>query len=123
MAGGNWMPELVEMAGGRNLFGAAGAHSPWIEFDDIVAADPDVIVVLPCGFSIADARRDMPALTGRTEWHGLKAVRTGRVHVADGHHFFNRPGPRIVESLEILAEMLHSGEFEFGHKGRDWEPL
>jgi len=123
MAGGNWMPELVDMAGGRNLFGEAGAHSPWITFADFAAADPDVIVVLPCGFSIADARRDMPALTGRPEWAGLKAVQTGRVYVADGHHFFNRPGPRIVDSLEILAEMLHPGEFEFGHKGRNWEPL
>jgi iron complex transport system substrate-binding protein len=123
MAGGNWMPELVDMAGGRNLFGEAGAHSPWITFADFAAADPDVIVVLPCGFSIAEARRDMPALTGRREWAGLKAVRNGRVHITDGHHFFNRPGPRIVESLEILAEMLHPDEFDFGHKERNWEPL
>lgn len=123
MAGGNWMPELVAMAGGRNLFGEAGAHSPWIAFEDFAAANPDVIVVLPCGFSIADARRDMPALTGRSEWAALTAVRAGRVYIADGHHFFNRPGPRIVESLEILAEMLHPGEFAFGHEGRHWEPL
>lgn len=123
MAGGNWMPELVDMAGGRNVFGEAGAHSPWVTFDDFIAADPDVIVILPCGFSISDARRDMPALTGRDAWNGLSAVRAGRVFVADGHHFFNRPGPRIVESLEILAEMLHPETFAFGHKGRDWEPL
>ncbi len=123
MAGGNWMPELVDMAGGRNLFGEAGAHSPWIAFEDFAATDPDVIVILPCGFSIADARRDMPALTGRDEWRDLTAVRNGRVFVADGHHFFNRPGPRIVESLEILAEMLHPEIFDFGHKGRNWEPL
>jgi len=123
MAGGNWMPELVDMAGGRNLFGDAGAHSPWIAFEDFAAADPDVIVILPCGFSMADARRDMPALTGHDGWPNLTAVRNGRVFVADGHHFFNRPGPRIVESLEILAEMLHPEIFDFGHRGRNWEPL
>lgn len=123
MAGGNWMPELVDMAGGRNVFGEAGMHSPWVTFADFVAADPDVIVILPCGFSISEARRDMPALTSRDEWNGLTAVRTGRVFVADGHHFFNRPGPRIVESLEILAEMLHPESFDFGHKRQHWEPL
>ena len=123
MAGGNWMPELVAMAGGRSLFGEAGAHSPWVAFEDFVRADPEVVVVLPCGFSIAESRRDMPALTGRNEWAALRAVRTGRVCIADGRQFFNRPGPRIAESLEILAEILHPDEFDFGHKGRNWEPL
>ena len=123
MAGGNWMPELVAMAGGRNLFGEAGKHSPWMTWESLVAADPEAIVVLPCGFDIARARRDMPVLAERPEWNGLKAVKNGRVCIADGNQYFNRPGPRIAESLEILAEMLHPGRVDFGHKGTGWEPL
>ena len=123
MAGGNWMPELVAMAGGRNLFGDAGKHSPWLSWEDVVAADPEVIVILPCGFGMARARAEMPTLTDRPEWAGLRAVRDGRICIADGHHFFNRPGPRIAESLEILAEMLHSADFDFGHRDVGWTPL
>ena len=123
MAGGNWMPELVTMAGGHNLFGEPGKHSPWLSWDAVVAADPDVIVILPCGFGMARARAEMPPLTDRQEWPDLRAVRNGRVCIADGHHFFNRPGPRIAESLEILAEMLHPDAFEFGHEGVGWTAL
>lgn len=120
MAGGNWMPELVEMAGGTNLFGRAGEHSPWMEWDDLWASDPDVIVILPCGFDIARARAEMPALTRLPGWATLRAVREGRVYLTDGNQYFNRPGPRLAESLEILAEILHPDAFQFGHEGRGW---
>lgn len=119
MAAGNWMPSLVEMAGGRPLFGEAGEHSPWLEWTRLRDADPDVIVVLPCGFELDRTQRELPALTERPGWASLTAVREGRVFLADGHRFFNRPGPRLVESLEILAEMLHPG-LDFGHRGRHW---
>ena len=121
MAAGNWMPELVEMAGGVNLFGEAGKHSPWMTWEQLVARDPDVILVLPCGFDIARSRRDLPVLTGRPEWPRLRAVRDGRVFLADGNQYFNRPGPRLVESLEILAELLHPEAFRFGHEGTGWQ--
>ena len=117
MAAGNWMPELVEMAGGVNLFGEAGKHSPWMTWEQLVEREPDVIVVLPCGFDVERSRREMPALTGRPEWPRLRAVRDGRVFLADGNQYFNRPGPRLVESLEILAEILHPEAFRFGHEG------
>ena len=120
MAGGNWMPELVEMAGSRNLFGEAGKHSPWMEWQDIRAADPDVILVMPCGFDIARTLEEMPLMAAREGWSNLKAVREGRVVVADGNQYFNRPGPRLVESLEILAEVCHPGSFDFGHQGTGW---
>lgn len=123
MAGGNWMPELVRMAGGTNLFGTAGAHSPWMTWEALRQADPEVIAVLPCGFDIARTRREMPALTRRADWPGLRAVRTGRVYLTDGNQYFNRPGPRIADSLEILAELLHPEHFDFGHRGRGWVPL
>ena len=123
MAGGNWMPELVTMAGGKNMFGEAGKHSPWMTWEQLRAADPEIIVVLPCGFDIARTRREMPALTDRPDWRALQAVRNGRVYVTDGNQYFNRPGPRIAESLEILAEILHPDDFHFGHEGRGWERL
>src|SRR5260370_19529104 len=104
MAAGNWMPELVELAGGVNLLGEAGKHSPWMTWEQLVVADPDVIVLLPCGFDIARTRRDLHVLTGRPEWPRLKAGRDGSAVVADGHQFFNRPGPRLLESLETVAE-------------------
>jgi iron complex transport system substrate-binding protein len=120
MAGGNWMPELVAMAGGDNLFGDAGQHSPWLAWEALRDADPDVILVLPCGFTLPRALSEMPGLASRPGWPALKAVRTGQVYVLDGHRHFNRPGPRLHESLEILAEILHPAHFHFGHEGRSW---
>lgn len=120
MTAGNWMPELVEMAGGVNLFGEAGKHSPWLEWEDVVARDPDVLVVSPCGFGIARTLEELPLLAARPEWPSLRAVREGRVYVVDGNAYFHRPGPRLVESLEILAEILHPERFQFGHGGTGW---
>ncbi|MGH9815203.1 MAG: cobalamin-binding protein [Candidatus Acidiferrales bacterium] len=123
MAAGNWMPELVEMAGGVNLFGVAGKHSPWMTWEELRAKDPDVIVVLPCGFDIARSRQEMPALTQRPDWRELRALCNSRVYIADGNQYFNRPGPRLADSLEILAEILHPSAFSFGHKGAGWQLL
>jgi iron complex transport system substrate-binding protein len=120
MAGGNWVPELIEMAGGVNLFGEAGKHSPWMTWDELRGRDPDLIVVAPCGFDLARTHREMAALTGRPGWQELRVVRGGRVYLADGNQYFNRPGPRLVESLEILAEVLHPEAFDFGHEGTVW---
>ena len=120
MAGGNWMPELIEQAGGRELLGRAGQPSHWITWDELVAADPDVIMVNPCGFTLERVRGELAPMTGHPAWAGLRAVASGRVYLADGHHYFNRPGPRLVESVEILAEILHPAAFDFGHQGRGW---
>ena len=120
MSAGNWMPELVEMAGGKNLFGEAGKHSPWMTWEGLVEKDPDYIFVLPCGFDIPRTLTEMPLLTERPEWWGLKAVKDERVFVLDGNQYFNRPGPRLVESLEIIAEILHPEIFEFGYEDNGW---
>ena len=122
MAVGNWMPELIDMAGGQCLFGKAGQHSPWLGFEDLVAADPDVIVLSPCGFGLERTLEDLPILSARPEWAALKAVRESRVFAADGNQFFNRPGPRLAETVEILGEMLHPDRFDFGHRGTAWLP-
>jgi iron complex transport system substrate-binding protein len=106
MAAGNWVPELIEIAGGVSAFGEAGRHSPWLDWDDLVAADPDMIVLMPCGFSIEKTRADLHFLTARDGWSSLRAVRNGRVVITDGSQYFNRPGPRIVQSAEILAQAV-----------------
>lgn len=123
MSGGNWMPELVEIAGGKNLFGQSGQHSPWLQFEQLAAADPDVIFVSPCGFGIDRSLQELATLGRNPGWAKLSAVKSGRVFVADGNHFFNRPGPRLVESLEILAEILHPELFAFGHERAAWRRL
>ena len=123
MAAGNWQPELVALAGGRSLFGTAGEHSPWIRWEELRAADPDVIVVLPCGFDLERVRHEMPPLRAQPGWDELRAVREGRVFLTDGNQYFNRPGPRLVESLEILAEILHPDRFPARHHGIGWQPL
>ena len=122
MAAGNWMPELVAMAGGRNLVGEAGRHSPGLEWERLRALDPEVLFVSPCGFDLRRTRADMGGLASRPGWAELRAVQEGRVVLADGVQWFNRPGPRLVESLEILAEILHPERFDLGYRGRAWEP-
>jgi iron complex transport system substrate-binding protein len=118
MSGGHWMPELIAAAGATNLFGESGAQSPWITWEAVAATDPDVILVAPCGYDIPVTMREMGVLAGNAVWSGLRAVREGRVNVADGNAYFNRPGPRLVESAEILAEILHPDICDFGHRGR-----
>ena len=117
MTAGNWMPELVKLAGGTNMLGEAGKHSPPISFEQLASAAPDIIIVSPCGFDVARTLEEMPLLTNNPIWQSLAAVKNDRVFVADGNQFFNRPGPRVVESLEIMAEILHPEHFQFGHDG------
>jgi iron complex transport system substrate-binding protein len=120
MAGGNWMPELIEAAGGASLFGIAGRRSDWMQWPDLAAADPDAIVVAPCGYGLARCLEELPLLEARPGWTGLAAVRSGRVYFADGNAYFNRPGPRLADTAEILAEMLHPDAAGRRHEGRAW---
>ncbi len=123
MAAGNWVPELVTLAGGQSLFGEVGKHSPWLAWEELRAADPDVMVILPCGFDIERSRAELPPLLEQPGFEELAAVRSGRVAVVDGNQYFNRPGPRLVDSLEILAEILHPDHFPANHAGKAWQPL
>lgn len=123
MAGGNWVPELIAMAGGENLFGAPGQHSPSMNWEEVLAADPDVIVALPCGFDLARTGAEMHWLTERPGWKALQAVRAGRAFLCDGNQFMNRPGPRLLESLQILAEILHPALFPPALEQVGWERL
>jgi iron complex transport system substrate-binding protein len=116
MAAGNWAPELVQLAGGINVLGEAGRHSPWLRWEELEAADPDVLCIFPCGFDLRQIERDLHLLTAREEWPRLRAVRSGDVFLIDGNQYLNRPGPRLVESLEILAEIFHPDRFACRHE-------
>ena len=123
MAVGNWMPELIDLAGGRCLFGRRGEHSPRMTVEGLLEADPDVILLSPCGLDINRTLEDLPILEDQPGWTNLRAVQFGRVYVGDGNQFFNRPGPRLAETVEILAEILHPDTFDFGHRGTGWIPI
>lgn len=109
MAAGNWVPELVELAGASNLLGVAGQHSPWMDWTALAHSAPDVIVAMPCGWDIPKAIEELLPLYQHAAWNELPAVRCGRVYVTDGNQYFNRPGPRLIESAEILAEIFQIG--------------
>lgn len=109
MVAGNWVPEMIALGGGTYDLVAAGAHSPAITWDALVAAAPDVVIVMPCGFDLAQTRRELPSLTRRPEWQALPAVRNGRAYAIDGNAYVNRPGPRIVDSAELLAGLIQPG--------------
>ncbi len=104
---GHWSPELVHLAGGDELLGRAGVPSRTLAWEELAAAQPEVIFVACCGFSVERTLEDLAQLAAHPVWQALPAVRQGRVYVADGSHYFSRPGPRLVESLEILAHALH----------------
>jgi iron complex transport system substrate-binding protein len=106
MAAGNWTPELIDLAGGIDVFGTPGIHSPWITWEQLVARDPDVIIVAPCGFDLARTRGEMHWLTEQPDFRRLKAVGSGRLCIADGNRYFNRPGPRVAETMHMIAQML-----------------
>jgi iron complex transport system substrate-binding protein len=121
MASGNWIPELIELAGGKNLFGTVGEHSPYIQWQELVKADPDCLIIMPCGFDLERTQQESQSLTQQPNWSNLQAVQKGKVFITDGNAYFNRPGPRLVDSLEILAEILHPELFEFGYEGTGWK--
>jgi iron complex transport system substrate-binding protein len=119
---GNWGPELVEAANGQVMLGEKGQFSRAISWKEVRDADPDFLIIAPCGYDIARTVRELPLLEALPGWSHLKSVRAGTVAVADGNLYFNRSGTTIVETVEILAEILH------GYRGADhrhadaWQP-
>lgn len=119
MIAGNWVPELVRIAGGEAVLAEDRKHSPYQSWEEFAAVDPDVIAIMPCGFDIARTIQEIDLLTGHPLWKSLSAVKNGRVYLTDGNQYFNRPGPRVVESAEILAEILHETDSP-QHHGTGW---
>ena len=104
---GHWNPSLVQIAGGDEGLGADGQRSRRLRWEEVIALQPDVVFISCCGYGVARTLEDLPLLNDVPGWHDLPAVRNGRVYVADGAYYFSRPGPRLVDSLEILAHALH----------------
>ena len=120
MVGANWIPELIEIAGGKALLSVEGQHSPYIDWQNLIDADPDAIVIMPCGFGLERTAQESQVLTQHPQWQNLKAVKSDRVFIVDGNAYFNRPGPRLVDSAEILAEILHPQLFDYGFEHKSW---
>ncbi len=108
--GGHWVPEMVEAAGGRDVFGAPRQPSWRLSWDELVAADPDAIVLAPCGFDAQETVRRFPEFTVDRRWERLRAVRDGRLYAVDANSYFSRPGPRVVDGVRLLASILHGEE-------------
>ncbi|MEX2199855.1 MAG: ABC transporter substrate-binding protein [Dongiaceae bacterium] len=106
MGAGNWMPELVTLAGGDPLFGEAGQHTPFVTVNDIAAADPDILIFAPCGFPLAQTLAELPNVFAMAGWQAIQALSEGRAFAADGNRYFNRPGPGLVDTLAMLVAML-----------------
>ncbi|MBI4716752.1 MAG: ABC transporter substrate-binding protein [Planctomycetes bacterium] len=111
MLAANWMPDLIAAAGGRTDLTHAGARSGYADWAAVRDYDPEVILVAPCGFDLPRTLRECAPLTRLPGWAGLRAVRSGQVFAADGNAYFNRSGPRLVDSLEVLAGLIHPGAF------------
>ena len=121
MAAGNWIPEMVKISGGEDVFGKSGKDSHWITFDEIKNYDPEIIIFLPCGYNIEKTKDEVEnLLIKETKWRNLKAFKNKDLFIVDGNQFFNRPGPRLVESLEIFAEIIHPNLFNFNHQQSGW---
>lgn len=110
MGAGNWVPELVAAAGGEPVFGEIGQHSPWLSWDELQAADPDVLVLAPCGYTLERTMVDVPVLHRHPAWQSLRAVKNKRVYAIDGNAYLHRSGPRLVESAELLGRVLWGEE-------------
>jgi iron complex transport system substrate-binding protein len=109
MSGGHWTPGLVELAGGTPVLADPGANSRVLEWEAIAAADPDAIVVAPCGYDLERTCAAVADLAAQPAWNALRAVREGRAVALDGNAYVNRPGPRLVETAELFAGAIHSG--------------
>ncbi|MEL7832707.1 cobalamin-binding protein [Fodinibius sp. Rm-B-1B1-1] len=111
MTAGNWIPELVQIAGGISVAAETGAHSPEIPWRKVQQLNPDIITIIPCGYSIEQTLSEISTLTSLEGWDQLRAIKNKQVYIADGDHYFNRPGPRLVNSARILAEIIHPSLF------------
>lgn len=121
MLGANWIPELIEIAGGKPLLSMKGENSPYLFWESLIDIDPEIIVIMPCGFDLQRTAKEAKTLTKHSAWKALKAVRNNKVFITDANAYFNRPGPRLVDSAEILAEIFHPELFDYGYQGRSWK--
>ena len=112
IAAGHWVPEMVEAAGGMDVLGKPGAPSPRLEFERVEAADPDVVILMPCGMNVEQAATEFNALPDRSRWENLRAFKSENAYVVDSGALFSRSGPRLVDGLEVMARLVHPDLFQ-----------
>jgi len=122
-AAGHWAPEMVELAGGEDMLGRQGEPSSKVEWRAVVAARPEVILLMPCGFDVRRTVKEATSLREREGWNDLPAVRTGKVFAVNGNAYFSRPGPRLIDGLEILAQLIRPEEIAWSLSPADAAPF
>ena len=121
MSAGNWIPDMVKIAGGNELCGINNKSSHWIDFKNVRDFNPEIIIFMPCGYNLLQTQMDVANLfDNNAKWKNLSAYKNKKMYLVDGNQYFNRPGPRIVDSLEILAEILNPNAFNYGYNGKGW---
>lgn len=120
MIAGNWTPELVAIAGGKSILAENGQHSSFINFEAIQSEDPDIMLIMPCGFSIQQTLQEIHLLADLSRWNELSAVKNNQIYIADGSQYFDYSNPYPVNCIEILAEIIHPKQFIFGYEGNGW---
>ncbi len=122
MVAGNWIPDMVKIAGGNELFGLYNKDSHWVDFKTIKDLNPEIMIFMPCGYNLLETQKDVTTLIEKdANWKSLTAYKNKKLYLVDGNQYFNRPGPRIVDSLEILAEIFNPNVFNYGYKGIGWK--
>ena len=122
MFAGNWVPEIVEIVGGKDLFGLKGEHSTWSKYEELFDKNPDKIIFMPCGYGIEKTKFEIKKICKMKEWYRLKAVKSDNVYIADGSQYFNRPGPRLLDSIKIMDEILND-KIPANYIGRGWQKV
>ena len=122
MYAGNWVPEIVDIAGGDDIFGLNGEHSSWSEYSTLFKKNPDKIIFMPCGYDIKKTKSEVKSLYHMRGWSDLKAVKSGNTYIADGSQYFNRPGPRLLDSIKIMHDIVSDTD-SYGFHGRGWEKV
>ena len=122
MYAGNWVPEIVGIAGGDDLFGLNGEHSSWSEYSTLFKKNPDKIIFMPCGYDIKKTKSEVKSLYHIKGWGELKAIKEGNTYIADGSQYFNRPGPRLLDSIKIMHDIVNDTD-SYGYHGKGWEKI
>ena len=122
MFAGNWVPEIIQIVGGISLFGLVGEHSNWSKYEELYQHDPDKIIFMPCGYNMNKTEAELSNLTHDVRWKSLKAVKANEVYLTDGNQYFNRPGPRLLDSIKVMDDIINNKNV-YNFKNYGWRRL
>ena len=122
MFAGNWVPEIIQIVGGISLFGVVGEHSNWSKYEELYQHDPDKIIFMPCGYNMNKTEAELSNLKRDVRWKSLKAVKANEVYLTDGNQYFNRPGPRLLDSIKVMDDIINNKNV-YNFKNYGWRRL